>query len=112
MMLNAFLLALREIRNNLLRAGLTTLGIVIGVAAVIAMVTLGTGQKASNQRGLRESPYIADFTATGTIGVDEGFVDPKAVKEAIAWGGQFVGIGASRKMGWGRFELRAFKNLK
>jgi putative ABC transport system permease protein len=43
MMLNAFLLALREIRNNLLRAGLTTLGIVIGVGAVIAMVTLGTG---------------------------------------------------------------------
>jgi len=43
MMLNAFLLALREIRNNLLRAGLTTLGIVIGVGAVILMVTLGAG---------------------------------------------------------------------
>jgi len=40
---NAFLLALREIRNNLLRAGLTTLGIVIGVSAVILMVTLGAG---------------------------------------------------------------------
>ncbi len=40
---NAFLLALREIRNNLMRAGLTTLGIVIGVGAVIAMVTLGNG---------------------------------------------------------------------
>src|SRR5215472_4188955 len=43
MILNALLLALREIRNNLLRAGLTTLGIVIGVGAVIMMVTLGTG---------------------------------------------------------------------
>ncbi|HET7334497.1 MAG TPA: ABC transporter permease, partial [Rhizomicrobium sp.] len=43
MIANAFLLALREIRNNVLRAGLTTLGIVIGVAAVIAMVTLGSG---------------------------------------------------------------------
>jgi len=43
MILNALLLALREIRNNLLRAGLTTLGIVIGVGAVIAMVTLGSG---------------------------------------------------------------------
>jgi len=40
---NALLLALREIRNNLMRAGLTTLGIVIGVGAVIAMVTLGNG---------------------------------------------------------------------
>jgi putative ABC transport system permease protein len=43
MIWNAFLLALREIRNNLLRAGLTTLGIVIGVSAVILMVTLGAG---------------------------------------------------------------------
>ena len=43
MIMNALLLALREIRNNLLRAGLTTLGIVIGVAAVILMVTLGAG---------------------------------------------------------------------
>ncbi|MGH6876142.1 MAG: ABC transporter permease, partial [Rhizomicrobium sp.] len=43
MIWNALLLALREIRNNLLRAGLTTLGIVIGVAAVILMVTLGAG---------------------------------------------------------------------
>jgi putative ABC transport system permease protein len=40
---NAFILALREIRNNLMRAALTTLGIVIGVGAVIAMVTLGNG---------------------------------------------------------------------
>jgi len=43
MIWNALLLALREIRNNLLRAGLTTLGIVIGVGAVILMVTLGAG---------------------------------------------------------------------
>ena len=43
MIMNALLLALREIRNNLLRAGLTTLGVVIGVAAVILMVTLGAG---------------------------------------------------------------------
>jgi putative ABC transport system permease protein len=44
---NALILALREIRNNLMRAALTTLGIVIGVGAVIAMVTLGNGATAS-----------------------------------------------------------------
>jgi putative ABC transport system permease protein len=37
------LLALREIRRNALRSSLTILGIVIGVAAVITMVTLGEG---------------------------------------------------------------------
>jgi putative ABC transport system permease protein len=41
------LLALREIRRNLMRSILTILGIVIGVAAVITMVTLGTGATAS-----------------------------------------------------------------
>jgi putative ABC transport system permease protein len=40
---NTFLLSLREIRRNLLRSFLTVLGIVIGVAAVITMVTLGNG---------------------------------------------------------------------
>ena len=40
---NAFLIALREIRRNLTRAFLTVLGVIIGVAAVITMVTLGQG---------------------------------------------------------------------
>lgn len=40
---NSLLLALREIRRNVLRSILTLLGIVIGVAAVIVMVTLGEG---------------------------------------------------------------------
>lgn len=41
MIWNAFLIALREIRRNPVRAFLTVLGIIIGVAAVITMVTLG-----------------------------------------------------------------------
>ncbi len=43
MILNAFLIALREIRRNLTRSFLTVIGIVIGVAAVVTMVTLGRG---------------------------------------------------------------------
>jgi putative ABC transport system permease protein len=43
MLWNTVLLALRAIRRNLLRSILTVLGIVIGVAAVITMVTLGNG---------------------------------------------------------------------
>jgi len=41
------MIALREIRRNLLRSALTMLGIVIGVAAVVTMVTLGNGATAS-----------------------------------------------------------------
>ena len=36
-------LALRSVRRNVLRSFLTLLGIVIGVAAVIAMLTIGAG---------------------------------------------------------------------
>ncbi len=38
-------IALRALRRNLMRSGLTMLGIIIGVAAVIAMVAIGTGAK-------------------------------------------------------------------
>ena len=40
---STLILALRSIRRNLLRSFLTILGIVIGVAAVITMVTVGNG---------------------------------------------------------------------
>lgn len=40
---NAFMLALRQIWRNPMRSLLTVLGIVIGVAAVITMVTVGNG---------------------------------------------------------------------
>jgi putative ABC transport system permease protein len=43
MLLNTLMLALRSIQRNLLRSFLTILGIVIGVSAVITMVTLGNG---------------------------------------------------------------------
>ena len=43
MLFNTLQLALRSIRRNLLRSFLTILGIVIGVSAVITMVTLGNG---------------------------------------------------------------------
>jgi len=46
-------IAWRALGRNLLRTGLTTLGVVIGVAAVIAMVALGNGAKASMERTLK-----------------------------------------------------------
>jgi putative ABC transport system permease protein len=43
MLWETLLLAQREIRRNVMRSSLTILGIVIGVAAVITMVTVGNG---------------------------------------------------------------------
>jgi putative ABC transport system permease protein len=65
MILNALLLALREIRNNLLRAGLTTLGIVIGVGAVIMMVTLGSGATRSVTSNIASMGRNLLFVAPG-----------------------------------------------
>ncbi|UUC46556.1 ABC transporter permease [Flavobacterium cerinum] len=46
---NLFLIALKALRRNKLRALLTMLGIIIGVASVIAMVAIGQGSKQSIQ---------------------------------------------------------------
>ena len=47
MLLNALIIAMKEIRRNILRSILTVLGIVIGVASVIAMVMIGDGTTAN-----------------------------------------------------------------
>ncbi|WP_375271559.1 ABC transporter permease [Sphingomonas sp.] len=47
-----FVLALRSIRRHLLRSFLTTLGIIIGVAAVVTMVTLGKATTAQVQQNI------------------------------------------------------------
>ena len=43
MIWNTLQLAFRELRANILRSLLTTLGIIVGVAAVVTVVTLGQG---------------------------------------------------------------------
>jgi len=43
MLFSIIMLSLRQIRRNLLRSFLTVLGVVIGVSAVITMVSLGNG---------------------------------------------------------------------
>jgi hypothetical protein len=70
-----------------------------------AIVSSGTGAKLSNQRALRTDDYIEDAPADGTLTVDTTVVRPDILFKALEWAGTYVGIGASRKMGWGRFTL-------
>lgn len=51
---NLFKIALRTLANNKLRAFLTMLGIIIGVASVIAMLAIGQGSKKSIQQQISE----------------------------------------------------------
>jgi putative ABC transport system permease protein len=61
-------IAWRALGRNRLRTSLTTLGIVIGVAAVIAMVALGSGARASMQRTLKSAgTSIVQVTAGNYI---------------------------------------------
>jgi len=57
---NTLLLSLRELRRNVMRSILTILGIVIGVAAVITMVTIGGGAT------LQVQQQIASMAATSS----------------------------------------------
>lgn len=51
---NLFKIALRALANNKLRTFLTMLGIIIGVASVIAMLAIGQGSKKSIQQQISE----------------------------------------------------------
>ncbi len=55
-----FRVALRAIRRNKVRSGLTMLGVIIGVASVIAMVALGAGARASIENTPSGTPWNAN----------------------------------------------------
>jgi putative ABC transport system permease protein len=68
--------AMRALRRNKMRSGLTMLGIVIGVAAVIAMVSVGSGADAAVQRqiqSLGNNMLMVVPGATTAAGVRSGW---------------------------------------
>lgn len=83
-----------------------------GIWERYVVVSAGTGAKLSNQRGLRTSSYIRDFDAEGQVDIDQAYVKPSVLEQAIRWGGSNLGIGASRKMGWGRFTLTKWYEIE
>ncbi|HWK42118.1 MAG TPA: ABC transporter permease [Croceibacterium sp.] len=82
------LLAFREIRRHILRSFLTTLGIIIGVAAVITMVTLGRGVTADIEKQI--SSLGSNVFFVFPIQTDRGQIRPfderdvEAVREQVA----------------------------
>ncbi len=70
-------LALRAIRRNLLRSFLTVLGVVIGVAAVIAMVTIGNGTTAQVTAEISKLGTNLLFVRPGQFGPGRAATDAK-----------------------------------
>mgnify|MGYP001563415400 FL=1 len=69
------------------------------------VVTTGAGAKLSNQRALRSDPYIEKFEAQGALVFSEAALAPERVRHFLEFAGREVGMGASRKLAWGRFEV-------
>ncbi len=79
MIWETILLAQREIRRNVLRSSLTILGIVIGVAAVITLVTMGDGATAQ----VREQISSLGSNLL-SIRPGQGFHGPGGARDAAA----------------------------
>mgnify|MGYP002100956724 CR=1 FL=1 len=89
---NAFLLAIRQIARNPMRSLLTVLGVVIGVAAVVTMVTVGNGASSAireqiesfgnNQLMLRPGMRLGPGQAVGAP--DFKLADVRALATQIA----------------------------
>ncbi|MBP2316768.1 ABC transporter permease [Azospirillum soli] len=78
MLLEAVKLALQAIRRNALRSFLTVLGIIIGVGAVIAMVTVGNGTTARITADLAKLGTNLLFVLPGQVGPGRASSDARS----------------------------------
>lgn len=83
------ILAFKSLGRNVMRSGLTTLGIVIGVAAVIAMVEIGQGANVAMQKTIEgmgaNNLLIRPGTATsGGVSFGSGSVLTLTPEDAVA----------------------------
>lgn len=62
-----------------------------------------TNKPLSHMRSLRKNEFIKHFTATGSIQYDPNDVSPQSINGLITYAGKYIGVGAARKMGYGRF---------
>jgi putative ABC transport system permease protein len=96
MLFEAVKLAFQAIQRNALRSFLTVLGIVIGVAAVIAMVTIGNGTTAKVTAEVSRLGSNLLFVRPGQFGPGRASTDAKAfnVRDLEALRTQLTGVRA------------------
>lgn len=98
-LLNTVSLAFEALRRNLLRSILTALGIIIGVGAVIVMMALGDGAKASIQQrmesmGTNVITIMAGSANVGGVRMGSGAVTTLTADDAKAIADEADGIEA------------------
>jgi putative ABC transport system permease protein len=102
MLYSVSMLALRSVQRNMMRSFLTTLGIVIGVSAVITMVTLGNGATQAIQMqiaGLGTNLLMIRPGQRGFGGGGGGGVPQFTEADAEAIAGQIGGVAAVAPQG-------------
>src|SRR2546428_12337320 len=65
---NTVRIATRAISRNKIRSVLTMLGVIIGVASVIAMIALGSGARASIDQQIQSQGTNVIFVSSGSFG--------------------------------------------
>ncbi len=95
--INIIKVALRALRRSAMRSILTALGIIIGIAAVIAVVSIGNGAKTQVEASIASlgqniiSVFPGNFTAGGVRG-GFGSASTLTVEDALAVSREVAGI--------------------
>jgi len=90
-LLNLIKLSLRSISSNKMRSGLTVLGIIIGIAAVIALLAIGQGAKIETDKQIQSLGtnviFIRSGAAnTGNVSLGVGTTNTLTLEDANAIG--------------------------
>jgi putative ABC transport system permease protein len=70
--LNVFRIAFKALQRNKVRSALTTLGVIIGVASVIAMIALSSGARASIDQQIQSTGTNVVYVSAGSFGRQGG----------------------------------------
>ena len=95
--LNIIKVALRALRRSALRSVLTALGIIIGIAAVIAVVSIGNGAKSQVEASIASlgqniiNVFPGNFTTGGVRG-GWGTASSLTVEDAVAIQREVAGV--------------------